>query len=639
MPITRPLALASLLTLVLALTGCGIAPQSTASAAGAALQGRVQGGQQPVIGAQVYLFAANTTGYGAPSVSLLAPTGLNTHLDTAGNYYVLTDTTGSFSITGDYTCSPGAQVYLYALGGNPGSGTNTAASLMAVLGQCPTTGTFLATTPYIWINEVSTVAAAYSFAGFATDSTHVSSSGTAAAKIGVANAFANAANLVSLSTGVALALTPAGNGTVQQLNINALANVLVSCVNSTGPTSTTCSTLFTNTLSGGLTGTRPTETATAAINIAHNPGVNVSQIYTLASPKVAFAPTLTAAPQDWHLSINYFTAGAIGFEDIAIDSYGNVWIPAYAGNSLVEFSPQGVLLSASASGIGYVGGGLSQPHHIAIDTSNNVWVSNDGKNTVGYYALSEFNNAGAVLSNSGYVCGSSSCSNLTIDPSGDIWAPSSNSSGYTLFEVLPSGATRTYGGVGSTLAIAADAQNHIWVPYDYNTNALAEFTTAGVVVPGSPFSGGGINIPRNTVFDANGTSWHANASSGNLSAFSSTGVPLSGSPFTISYSGSSLPLQLAVDGANSIWISNGGTYAVSRIDANGNLYPGMPFNNGVPVYTEGVAVDPSGNLWVSASGNTSSGQHDTISQFIGAAAPTITPVSLAVKNNTIGTRP
>jgi hypothetical protein len=53
-------------------------------------------------------------------------------------------------------------------------------------------------------------------AGFATDATHVSSSGTTLAQTGIANAFANAASLANLSTGTALTAPPAGNGNVPQ---------------------------------------------------------------------------------------------------------------------------------------------------------------------------------------------------------------------------------------------------------------------------------------------------------------------------------------------------------------------------------------------------------------------------------------
>ena len=71
------LSLACLLALVL--TGCTLNTTAAPTAeAGAAISGIVHGGQNPIIGAHVYLFAANagvftpnTNGYGNASVSLL----------------------------------------------------------------------------------------------------------------------------------------------------------------------------------------------------------------------------------------------------------------------------------------------------------------------------------------------------------------------------------------------------------------------------------------------------------------------------------------------------------------------------------------------------------------------------------------
>ena len=106
------------MTLALLLTGCGVtgagsSVSSASSATGASIQGRVQGGQTPVAGTHVYLFAANTTGYGSPSVSLLQASSTG-HSDSLGAY-VLTDNTGAFAIDGDYTCTPNSQVYLYGV--------------------------------------------------------------------------------------------------------------------------------------------------------------------------------------------------------------------------------------------------------------------------------------------------------------------------------------------------------------------------------------------------------------------------------------------------------------------------------------------------------------------------------------------
>jgi hypothetical protein len=160
--------------------------------------GTVYGDQQVIEGAHVYLFAANTTGYGNASVSLLseAETGAS---DSVGAY-VATSTNGTFTLKGDYTCSSGQQLYLYVLGGVVNLASNPASGLLAAIGSCPTgsSGSGIAVTA----NEASTIAAAYALAGFATDATHVSSSGTALAKTGIANAFTTAGALVGLSTGV-----------------------------------------------------------------------------------------------------------------------------------------------------------------------------------------------------------------------------------------------------------------------------------------------------------------------------------------------------------------------------------------------------------------------------------------------------
>ena len=262
---------------------------------GLKLRGSVHGGQQAISGARVYLLAANTTGYGQPSLSLLdaASTGSG---DSIGGY-VSTASDGSFTITGDYTCTANQQVYLYALGGDPGAGNNSASGLLAVLGACPASGNFLTALPSIQVNEVTTIAAAYALSGYATDPTHVSSSGTPLAQTDVANAFLNAANLASVVTGQALTINPAGNATVPQAEINTLANILASCVNSTGPATppavANCDTLFLNAMSGT---TSPTDTAAAAINIAHNPTANVANLYALPAAADPFSPALPAQP-------------------------------------------------------------------------------------------------------------------------------------------------------------------------------------------------------------------------------------------------------------------------------------------------------------------------------------------------------
>ena len=206
--------------LALLITGCGAVTSqlpTTVPSTGQPITGKVHGGRQSVGGSRIYLFAAGTAGYGTPSVSLLRPTAPGVATDTDGSY-VTTDSVGNFSLSGTYNCSPGDQIYVLARGGNPGlapGSTNPAIALISALGACPSSGTLAATVPTVTINEVSTVASAYALAGFMTDPTHLSSSGTSLAQQGVANAFLTAFNLFDISSGSVLPNSIAGNGVPQ----------------------------------------------------------------------------------------------------------------------------------------------------------------------------------------------------------------------------------------------------------------------------------------------------------------------------------------------------------------------------------------------------------------------------------------
>jgi hypothetical protein len=160
-----------------------------AALAAGAITGIVATGSKPIVGAHVYLLAANTTGNAGPgtnassgnaSVSLetVAQTGTS---DSVGAY-VVSNGSGAFTLTGVYTCTANQQLYVYTQGGNAGAGANSAATLMAVVGSCPS-----ASAPAISlrVNEVSTVAAAYALAGYATDALHISSSSSALAITGM----------------------------------------------------------------------------------------------------------------------------------------------------------------------------------------------------------------------------------------------------------------------------------------------------------------------------------------------------------------------------------------------------------------------------------------------------------------------
>jgi hypothetical protein len=666
----NPSRLFAALCLPLVLIGCAMTPTAAPTpepsvSPSASITGVVHGGQQPIVGAEIFLFAANTTGYGGnglaastsnASISLLQPAA-NTSQDTTStdptylDYYTTTGTGGTFSISGDYTCTPRSQVYIYALGGNPtypSGSANSAIGLLAALGPCPSADSFPSTT-YVVVNEVSTIATAYAFAGFATDALHVSSSGTTLAQTGISNAFANVTNLEALSAGTALATTPAGNGvsngTVPQSTINTLADILAACVNTPSPTSSGCSTLFANAMSGGSTGTTATDTATAAINIAHNPGTSIAALYALATANPPFAPTLTARPLDFTLGLNFAGGGLSDPISIAIDGSGDAWIAnAGPGAGVTEFSSAGAALSPST---GYTGGGLDYAQYIAIDGSGDAWITNYNNNNI-----SKFSNTGVALSPStGYTGGGlDGPGYVAIDSSGDAWTANAVANSVSEFSsegtALSSSTGYTGGGLSYPISIAIDGSGDAWTANNVNAS-VSKFSSAGIALsPSTGYTAGGLSGPSTIAIDASGDAWVADYENGSnsVSKLSSAGVALS--PST-GYTGGGLndPYSVAIDGSGNAWIANHNNPAgVSEFSNAGiALSPSTGYAGGGLKYPYAIAIDGSGDVWVS---NIVSGSNETVIELIGLATPVITPICAGLPatptangTSNLGTRP
>jgi hypothetical protein len=297
----------SFASLVLA-TGCGLggnAGSNTAAASAAStgnITGSIHGGQQPIVGATLSLYAAGKTGTGSTPRSML--TGAP----------ILSDSNGYFSITGRYSCQASDQVYLVATGGDAGAGPNSAIAMMAALGPCATLLANAATT-FITVNEVSTVGSVFALAAYMNGAQALGSAADTASTNALAAAFANVQTTVSISSGSALQ-TSTGNGIVPQTTIDALANSLAACIDSTGNTSAGCSGLFQATT---VQGTVSADTLQATLNIAKNPTQNPSQIYALAVTNSPFQPTLTSAPSSFAITVAHPSDVLLYHNDISRD--------------------------------------------------------------------------------------------------------------------------------------------------------------------------------------------------------------------------------------------------------------------------------------------------------------------------------
>ena len=628
------------------------------------IQGVVYGGQQPIHGAQIYMYAASTAAYGgqgiAPTTGVTgnASTSLLTSAtgnpaDGNGHYYVTTDTFGNFNINGAFACTPNTQVYLYSTGGDPQltgvgipSTPNPAATLMAVVGDCAsaTPGSAFPNATNVYMNELSTVATAYALAGFATDPLHIGApsavAGHSLSGTGLANAFATALNLVNQATGTPNATLPLnGSAAVPVTTINTLGDILASCVNSNGVSSSGCSTLFANTTYG----TVPGDIATAAIRIAQHPAASVSNLLALATNASPFQPFFSSL-NDLSLGINYTGGGLNTPDGIGIDAAGNAWVAnQMQSGSVTKISSAGAFLSGAN---GYTGGGLDNPENVTIDGSGNAWVANEGDNSV-----TELSSVGAILSGpNGYTGGGqSNPSGVAFDGAGNAWVNNVGNNSVTELSsvgaVLSGTSGYTGGGLNNPFGLAIDGAGNAWVA-NVEGNSVTELSHAGAALSGpNGYTGGGMLEPFAIAIDSAGNAWMANvgensATTTSVTEFSNTGALLSGAN---GYTGGGLDASqsIAIDGAGNVWVSNSKDNSVTELSNTGAILSGANgyLSGGLDVPNV-IAIDGSGNAWVVNLGGSS------VTEMIGVGIPVITPIAaglpaIPTKDGTsnLGTRP
>jgi hypothetical protein len=601
--------------LALGTTGCGVGTSAAIPVTGHGFGGHIMGGLQPVSNATLQLYAPGSNGYGTASLALLTRT-------------VITDANGNFSITGDYTCpSPTTPVYIVVNGGNPGlaPGTNNPAlAIMGLIGQCGN----LSPTDYFVLNERTTVAAVWALTPFMVDATHIGTSPTNVQ--GLINAFSIAGNLVNITNGSTPGLAPA-IATIPSAEINTLADIISSCVNSNGSTTAlaACGRLFTAATPAG--GVAPTDTVAAALDISRNPSHNAGSIYSTYSAVGPYQPTLSSAPSDWTMSINYASTAFTTPSDLAIDSQGNAWVVSTPGSSSTSvvsvLNFNGIAASYPQSGSTYA--------HVALDPFDDPWLTNTLSSNV-----VELTNSGTRATLNPFSgAGISGPGPLAFDGYGDAWVANN---GPTMSKLSPNGAALSpsagysTGGVSGPVGIALDTTGNAWIA-DSAGNEVTVLSNSGVQVPGSPYTGGGLDGPFALAIDSTGGAWVANRTGSSLSRFSNSGSPITGSPYY--GAGMNAPIGLALDGLGNVWLVNSGSNSISEFLSSGRAQSGAGgYGSSALSNPYKLAIDRSGSVWVANLGGALNGA-SKITQMVGIAAPVVTPLSLAIQNNALNQRP
>jgi streptogramin lyase len=588
--------------------------------------GAVMGGTSPVSGAAVSFFAIGTTGYGVAATQLAITT---------------TSSAGTFGI-GGFSCPAGnPQTYLLATGGNAGAGTNSALGMTALTGPCSSLGT----TDFVTVNELTTAAAAWALAQFSdatgqmlgTSSTNatgltnavnlalsnlVTSVGTNASNSGIpAPFFANNGATSANCTG---ASPPVNCDGLERLST--LANILAACIESSGPSSAPCTTLF------GSTGTPVSGTTLeAAHSMVANPKANVATLFGLQTSASPFQPALSAAPDGFELALDFNPAGANfnGPAAAAIDASGNVWVPnsgtsGTGSNTVTELNSSGALVgNFSPSGV------FNAPIAVAVDASGNVWVPNSATVGTGSNSVTELNSNGALVGNFSQAAANFNAPfDVAIDASGNVWLP--NALGNTVTALSSSGAvvgnfSPTGANFNEPIAVAIDALGNVWVP-NVNGNTVTALSSIGALVGNFTPPGANFNKPSAIAIDASGNVWVPNSAvsgPGSVTELNSSGALVNN--FNPAGANFNEPAAVAIDASGNVWVPNFTGNTVTTLSSSGalvgNFSPaGANFNQ-----PTAVAIDSSGNVWVpNFTGN-------TMAEFIGASRPVLTPLVACLK--------
>jgi hypothetical protein len=776
------------------------------------IQGSNYGGHAPLVASHIYLLEATDSGYGTLATSLLSssyagsyPTTQNVsdpNIPTSW-YYETTDATGSFNITGDYTCTAGDPVYLYAYGGTPsfpnpsntfnvssvsitGSSTpytvtftttttelayvgeqvsfsglpstdglstlnagtysvvstnlttntfavqpssgitasgsptvsgSTATLIpafnpgivnLAVLGVCPNSGTFstggtlfngatFSPLQFVYINEVSSVAAAYALQGFALSSnnsaayigTSPNTSGTTGYStgnlIGLENAALNAGNLYDIQGGnistvyageghIARSTTAAGNGNVPQSLIDTLGNIIAACVdsnNTASGNSPQCATLFATATNTGIPctvgagnaitcpsgTTAPVDTAQAALNIAWYPAgaaantsTFMSSLYTLPQGNVPFTPHLSSQPNDFTLAIQYpssLNSALSAPTSIAIDANGNAWFDTAGNDEISVMNPLGVIT--------YTTPAASVPYgFVTVDSSGNAWSGCKLATCSETVITPRYTSGNPVTPTSAGIATYPVKTGGIYDPYmtvasyiGEQYIAATLTTSQTQWETFAVNASGSLAtgwpkltGIPSSAPVvygAIDNDGYIWWTADTTSRIMRFNSVNGLVSSGFPLSSSSsrpFSTPEMPATDLNDNLWVPNA--GGTYANTLSVIATNGSVTAATGATLSTPYAVAVDGDDNVYVTNSGGSTVAKFNGSTAtaISPSANYSLGGQIANPLIiATDPSGDAWITSSSS------NTIVQWIGAGAPTYTPFSIAQGVQGIGSRP
>jgi sugar lactone lactonase YvrE len=346
---------------------------------------------------------------------------------------------------------------------------------------------------------------------------------------------------------------------------------------------------------------------------------------------------------------------------VAVDGSGNVYVADMYNQTIRMISPAGVVttfagtagVSGSADDTG-TAATFNYPSGVAVDGSGNLYVADRFNSTI-----RKITSAGVVGTLAGTAGNTGSAddtgtaatfnypSGVAVDGSGNIYV--ADSSNNTIRMVTPAGVVTTPAGTAGTygsadgtggaaqfynpMGVAVDGSGNVYVG-DANNNAIRQITPDAVVttlagIPGGLGHADGTASaaqflgPTSVAVDSSGNCYVADFNSNTIRKITAAGVvtTLAGTPGVQGSADGTgaaaqfyLPQGVAVDGTGNVYVSDYGNNTIRKISPAGDVMTlagtagiyghaddtGTAASFGAPA---GIAVDSSGNVYVAEWGN------------------------------------
>lgn len=641
----------------------------------AALSGKIQGGNQPVVGATVQLWYMGQN----PVAPQLAA---STTSDSLGSFVFTRDATNGNAAdsgtTSTYSCPTGTDPLVYVLSkggntqnnGNPAQ-TNSAANFIALYDDCSKIGP----SSFVFLSEVTTVATMAAVTQFFNPVAEtLSADGTGQQKIIIDNLRNTVALLANATTGLAVPSTviPATVGGNSNVNpavtvtatpevgkVNLLANIISACVNSATSSGAACTSLFTaaahpipdsTSFNPGSFG-NATDTLQALYYMFTNPGssstANVATLFGLAGGSGAPYQPSAAQPTDWTIGISYSSASTCGVSggflnspvDVNIDGQDTVWIAnSQTGGNLSALTAAGAPYTCVNLDAGASSGGAT------VDQNGNIWF---GAGTTMYRYNPSTKAALAFPVTVGPL-------GVTADGRNNVYFTAVAGTTGTLYQ-LPLGVTASSSVTPLPISNTV-GPNPIRLMPDFQSTSTASnlwvssgSTFVSQVAPTASTGGGVLNGYLTTPFTVSGNSYGLAVARGNgifsssidsgainlLSFNGATWITPAGWPFTAASSaGISSPTALAVDPRQNSFIPNSAngasTGSVSAVNIHSSAQsPATGYQKDATVLHSGraAAIDQAGNIWIVGNNG-----NNFITEIVGAAVPVYQPYAAGLAN-------